>query len=101
MSDEPRIAKYGMPASEGRHIVERHFVVMQERKLVEELRFQHALSVGPVLSAKLAAVAGRDAAPLTLPPFAATVPEPAPSAPAPKVARPGAPDGLRERLGLR
>ena len=58
MSDEPRIAKYGMPASEGHHIVERHFVVMQERKLVEELHFQHALSVGPVLSAKLAAAAG-------------------------------------------
>ena len=101
MSDEPRIAKYGMPASEGHHIVERHFVVMQERKLVEELHFQHALSVGPVLSAKLAAAAGRGAAPLTLPPVAAPMPVPAASAPAPRVARPGAPDGLRERLGLR
>lgn len=51
-----------MPASEGHRIVKRHFVVMQERKLVEELHFQQALSVGPGLSAKLDAVAGRGAA---------------------------------------
>lgn len=53
MADEPRIAKYGMPASESHRVPENHFVVMQERKLFRDLHFAHALRVGPALRAAL------------------------------------------------
>lgn len=62
MSDEPRIAKYGMPASESQRFHASHAVVMQERALFKELRFQHALRVGPGLRAALDALAGECAA---------------------------------------
>jgi hypothetical protein len=102
MSDEPRIAKYGMPASESQRFQANHFVVTQERALFKELHFQHALRVGPALRAALDALAGKGAAPAPvadgLPVAVEPVTEPAPL---PKVARRAAPDGLRERLGLR
>lgn len=54
--NSPLIAKYGMPASESDRIVERHFVVMQERKLFRELHFAHALQAGSALSKALARI---------------------------------------------
>lgn len=102
MSDEPRIAKYGLPASESQRFHANHFVVMQERALFSELHFQHALRVGPDLRASLDAVAGEGAAPVTVADSTPVPVEPsAPSAPLPRVARRSSPDGLRERLGLR
>ena len=53
--NSPFIAKYGMPATERNHIVENHFVVMQERKLFSELHFSHAVRIAPALSAALSA----------------------------------------------
>lgn len=103
MSDEPRVAKYGLPAAESQRVVDNHFVVMEERALFKELHFQHALRIGPGLRAALDAVTGTDAARVTVPLATAPAPEPAASAPPSphRVARAGAPDGLRERLGLR
>lgn len=49
----PFIAKYGMPATESDHVVENHFVVMQERKLFRELHFAEALRLAAALSAAL------------------------------------------------
>lgn len=101
MSDEPRIAKYGLPEGESQRVVDNHFVVTQERALLHERHFQHALRVGPGLRAALDA-AGGSPAPEPVTPTAIPAPEPvAPPAPAPTVARRGPPDGLRERLGLR
>lgn len=101
-ADEPRIAKYGMPASQSQRVVDNHFVVTQERALFKELHFQHALRVGPSLRAALDALAGRGAAPARVVQNAPAATAPvAPSAPLPRVARRGSPDGLRERLGLR
>ncbi|MFA7587222.1 MAG: hypothetical protein WCY11_13680, partial [Novosphingobium sp.] len=57
-ADEPRIAKYGMPAEESQRFHANHFVVMQEWALFKELHFQHALRVGPDLRATLDALAG-------------------------------------------
>lgn len=102
MSDGPRIAKYGLPASESQRFHANHFVVTQERALFRELYFQHALRVGPDLRAALDALAGQGAATAPVahsPPVAVEpVTEPAPLA---TVARRAVPDGLRERLGLR
>lgn len=101
-ADEPRIAKYGLPASESQRVVDNHFVVTQERALLKELHFQHALRVGSGLRAALDALSGKGSTPA---PVAQGVPvAPAPTsapAPVPRVARRGSPDGLRERLGLR
>jgi hypothetical protein len=103
MSDEPRIAKYGLPAHDSQRFHANHFVVMQERARLRDLLFQHALRVGPGLRAALDGLAGRGAALVTVPNGAAPAPEPAPSAPpsSPMSARRAVPDGLRERLGLR
>lgn len=102
MSDEPRIAKYGMPASESQRFHANHFVVMQERALFKELHFQRALRVGPGLRAALDAVAGKGATPAPVAEDTPVTVEPvAVPAPVPRVARRGVPDGLRERLGLR
>lgn len=102
MSDEPRIAKYGMPASESQRVVDNHFVVTQERALIHQRHFEHALRVGPGLRAALNALAGKDTAPAPVvqeePASSAPVPAPLPL---PRIARRGSPDGLRERLGLR
>ena len=102
MSDEPRIAKYGLPTDESQRFHANHFVVTQERALFRELYFQHALHVGPALRAALDALAGEAAAPVTVadsPPVAVEpVTEPASL---PRVACRAVPDGLRERLGLR
>lgn len=73
MSDEPRIAKYGLPESESQRFHASHAVVMQERALFKELHFQHALRVGPGLRAALDALAGEGAAPA---PTAANAPLP-------------------------
>ena len=100
-ADEPRIAKYGLPADESQRFHANHFVVTQERALFRELHFQHALRVGPDLRAALDEVQAAGTAPVTEPPAPATAPEPAPSVPTPRVARRAVPDGLRERLGLR
>ena len=48
--------KYGLPASEQHRIGERHVAVMQKRKLLEDLRFAHALRVGRAPRAHMRAV---------------------------------------------
>lgn len=102
MPDEPRVAKYGLPASESQRFHASHFVVMQERALFKELHFQHALRVGPGLRAALDALAVKGTALAPVAPATEPEPERTPLLPpAPRVVRPGAPDGLRERLGLR
>lgn len=89
MSDEPRIAKYGMPASESQPFEAARLMVMQEQALFKELHFRHALRVGPALRAALDAVEGRGASPVAEVPAIPVVtlsPEPA---------------DLRAALGLR
>ena len=48
--------KYGLPASEADKIIERHFVVNHERKLLDDLHFAYAMRVGPGLAAALGSV---------------------------------------------
>lgn len=101
-ADELRIAKYGLPAEESQRFHANHFVVTQERALFRELRFQHALRVGPDLRAALDALAGEAAAPVTVADSPPVAVEPLTHlAPLPRVTRRAVPDGLRERLGLR
>ena len=100
-AEEPRIAKYGLPASESQRVVDNHFVVTEERALLYQRHFEHALRVGPGLRAALDALAGKDNAPAPVAQEVPVAPAPAPApAPLPRVARRGSPDGLRERLGL-
>jgi hypothetical protein len=102
MSDEPRIAKYGLPVSESQRFHANHAVVMQEPALFKELLFQHALRIGPGLRAALDALAGECAVSARVAQEAPFAPAPAaPPAPLPRNARRASPDGLRERLGLR
>lgn len=101
-ADEPRIAKYGMPTSESQRFHANHFVVTQERAQIHDAHVAHALRVGPSLRAALDALAGKGAAPAPVVQEVPVAPEPVtPPARLPRVARPGSPDGLRERLGLR
>lgn len=51
-----KAAKFGMPASEAHRMVERHFTVMTERKLLEEMHFAHAVQELPKLKAALDAI---------------------------------------------
>lgn len=79
----------------------RHFAAMQEQMAVDAAvfqlqleRLQHAM---PVINAMLAGM-GRGPVPVAAP---VVMPEPvAPPAPVPLMARPVAPDGLRQRFGL-
>lgn len=59
MPDQPRIVKYGMPASESQRYEASHLVVMQERKCIEELRFAHSLQALPGLRADLDRLAAK------------------------------------------
>lgn len=97
------LVKYGLPASESDRIVERHFLLAREKKLSEELAFARLLHAAPKLSAMLAQL--RQRGPSVTVPAPVVIPEPEPIAPVPvSVAvahRPGAPDGLRQRLGLK
>jgi hypothetical protein len=91
-TDEPRIAKYGMPASESHRVPENHFVVMQERKLFRDLHLAHALRAGPGLRAALDGLAG--------PADTATAPQQVPQVVAVEAA-PNEPEDLRALLGLK
>lgn len=51
-----KAAKFGMPASEAYRMAERHFIVMTERKLFEEMHFAHAVRELPKLKAALDAI---------------------------------------------
>lgn len=101
-ADEPRIAKYGMPASESQRFHASHFVVTQERAQIHDAHVAHALRVGPDLRAALDELAGHGTEPAPVVQKVPAAPEPVtPPAPPPRVARRASPDGLRERLGLR
>jgi hypothetical protein len=78
----------------------RHFATMQEQMAIDaalaRLEREALLEAAPAI----AAIMGRTAVPV-LAPAPVVMPEPAPPpAPVPVAARPGAPDGLRQRLGL-
>jgi len=91
MPDERPAAKYGMPAALSQPYEAARLMVMQEQALFKELRFQHALRVGPALRAALDGLAGKGAAPVAeVPPSVVTA---APAAPEPV--------DLRAALGLR
>jgi len=94
MPDQPRITKYGMPASESQRYEASHLVVMQERKRIDELRFARSLQALPSLRAaldRLAAMA--ETAP---PPFLAQLQHAIADR---RIQR--SPDDLRAALGLR
>ena len=93
MSDELRIAKYGMPASESQRYEATQTAIAFERVILKELHFLHALAVGPSLRAALDALAGKRVA-------TAPVQEAPPSV---VIAAPAAPEpvDLRAALGLR
>ena len=76
-------------------LVNRHFVVMHERKLAAELRFAHAVAVAPALA--VAVERTRRVEPVADDmPFDVRVPEPVVTTAAPTAK----PDNLRQRLGL-
>jgi hypothetical protein len=55
-AEEPRsapVVKYGMGASEQNRLVERHFAVMQEERLISRLHLDHALQIGPAVRGAL------------------------------------------------
>lgn len=96
MADEPRIAKYGLPAALSQPFAAAQTAIAQERALLKELRFADALRVGPSLRAALDALARKGAAPVPVPPPddpPSVVVTPAPVAPEPV--------DLRAALGLR
>lgn len=89
-AEEPRIAKYGMPASESQPFEAAQLAMMQERVLLAELEFRHALRVGPFLRAAFDGLAGKGDAPASADAPAAPVTTPSPE-----------PVNLRAALGLR
>jgi hypothetical protein len=89
-AEEPRVAKYGMPASESQPFEAAQLAIMQERVLFKALHFQHALRVGPALRATLDALEGKGDASTSVEEPESPVVTPAP-----------APTELRAALGLR
>lgn len=80
----------------------RHFATMREQMAVDaalfQLRLEHLQHAAPAINAILAGM-GHAPVPVAKP---VVMPEPVASpVPAPSEVRPLAPDGLRERLGLR
>ncbi|MGY6551815.1 MAG: hypothetical protein ACXIT4_07950 [Erythrobacter sp.] len=89
MPDEPRIVKYGLPAAADIERFEAaQTAIAVERLALSELRFQHALRVGPSVRAALDALQCKHAAPQAAQgsPARVVTPEPA---------------DLRTALGLR
>lgn len=87
-AEECPTAKYGMPASESQRFEAVQNAVAYERLRLKELRFAHALRVGPSLRAALDALTGTGAAPSAAEPL-------------PLVVTPAEPVDLRAALGLR
>lgn len=85
--------KYGLPISEADKIIDRHFVVMLERKRHDQLHVEHALRALPPIFAKPAPKVTVRPAPVAVQPEPAS----APVEPAPVVV----PSDLRADLGLR
>lgn len=63
-ADERPAAKYGMPGSESQRYEAAQDAIAHERAVLKELRFAHALRVGPSLRAALDALSGKPAAPV-------------------------------------
>lgn len=92
-ADERPAAKYGMPASESKRYEAAQTAIASERAVLKELRFTHALRVGPSLRTALDALAGKGTVPPSvkpLPPVVTFAPSLAPE-----------PVDLRAALGLR
>jgi len=91
------------PTSLSSVLVRRHFALMEDEQAIAYYWFIRALEAGPALAALMASM-GRGSVVDPVPaPVIAPEPEPVAPAPVPEpwTTRPRAPDGLRQRFGLR